>query len=346
MSQCDTAMLQTKYAISVTVIIATRNRADRLSETLAQLQAQVPISSWEVIVADNGSQDETQQVLARWSTELPLRPVLQPVPGKNRALNLALAHARGEFLVFTDDDVLLDPCWLKTLVRAARSWPAYDIFCGPINPLWPEGTPEWLKDHPFATQAFAKFAPALSEGPLESGYPFGPNVAVRAAAMEGVRFTEAIGPRDANDGRYPLGDETNLFRRLKARGHKTVFVPTAPVGHYVEPHQLDVKWLLARSFRAGRGRAVNEPDRSAVKVLGVPRYLLKMLAVTWVRQAFARRQSTVRQLDLGLELQFLLGQLYEYRHPVRVQQPQVPGGAVQSQVSKALTTEQSQVACR
>src|SRR4051812_21029824 len=94
----------------ISVIIATRNRADSLRRLLPRLRAMSPALDWELIVADNGSSDDTAQLLAGMSGLL--RAVHEPVPGKSRALNRAMAAAKGELLVFTDDDVEPHPAWL------------------------------------------------------------------------------------------------------------------------------------------------------------------------------------------------------------------------------------------
>jgi glycosyltransferase involved in cell wall biosynthesis len=307
-------MSDQRRAVKATVIIATRNRAAQLPETLKCLHAQAFPDAWEIIVIDNGSTDETQAVIDRWRDRLPLRGLHQPVPGKNRALNLALPEARGELLVFTDDDVVLAPSWLGAMVRAAEAWPSYDIFGGPILPIWPEATPDWIKEHSLAVVAFAKLTLPIAEGPApEKWTPFGPNFALRASALHGERFAETIGASFAGDTLYPLGDEIEFLRRLMARGSRVVFVPSTAVGHRVEPHQLEADWLLRRVFRSGRGDVACEPDRSSTRLMGAPRYLWRLLAGAWIRSIVPLRATKLQQLERRLRLEYLLGQLYEYR---------------------------------
>jgi glycosyltransferase involved in cell wall biosynthesis len=86
-------------------------RADSLSLTLDALRAQVfptPVD-WEVLVVDNNSRDDTPAVVAQCQREWPrLRYVHEPRQGLSHARNLGIAHASGDILLFTDDDVITE----------------------------------------------------------------------------------------------------------------------------------------------------------------------------------------------------------------------------------------------
>src|SRR4051812_20676605 len=99
--------------LDASVLIATRNRPAQLAETLGYLARQASDGvRFEVIVADNGGDAATAAVLADARAALDVVAVVEPRPGKNRALNRALPRARGALLVFTDDDVEPRAGWL------------------------------------------------------------------------------------------------------------------------------------------------------------------------------------------------------------------------------------------
>src|SRR5438067_689612 len=125
----------------VSVIIATRNRADSLASLLPRLLGLSPGLRWELIVADNGSTDATAALLGRLGERL--RSVHEPLQGKCRALNRAVAAARGELLVFSDDDVEPHEAWLDELAAAARRHPDADCFGGRIR-IDETGVPDWV----------------------------------------------------------------------------------------------------------------------------------------------------------------------------------------------------------
>lgn len=67
----------------------------------------------EIIVVDNGSEDGTPDLLAGWAERDPrVRAVREERLGRSRALNTGLEVARGDVVLFTDDDVLVGAGWV------------------------------------------------------------------------------------------------------------------------------------------------------------------------------------------------------------------------------------------
>lgn len=304
--------MNSKGPIEISVIFATRNRERLLESTLTSLERQeVNGIRWEVIVADNGSSDNTRTVLDRARKRLPLTTLYEAQPGKARCLNLALEIARGELLVFTDDDVQLSTGWLSELLGAARRWPDSGIFCGPIHPRFAAEAPAWLRRHRFAAASFSIFEPASDEGPLRPGLlPFGPNFAVRARSMVELRFCTKIGPSGSD---YAMGGETELLQRLVEKGERVVYVPSAPVHHFVGEHQLEIGWLLKRAYRLGRGLARLRPDRTSVRINGVPWYLWCRVPLAGLRYLLTRFRKGAARLNGGLVFFMSRGEWHEYR---------------------------------
>lgn len=309
--------LPTDTGIDVTVLIATFNRGRVLARTLTRLrELDTTGLTWQLIIVDNGSTDDTAHVLASAARTLPLLALHHAERGKNRALNAGFTHARGALIVFTDDDVLPDVRWLAELRRAAADWPGHHVFAGQIVPTFPDGTPGWLRDHPFGMGAFARFQPDKPEGPIEA-LPFGGNFAVRAASVGGVGFNELIGPVAGTD--YVAGSETEYLLRLKRAGHTPVYVPTARVEHVIEPEQTTHEWLMTRCFRIGRGmtRLGLAYRFRPPCVFGVPAYLIPHAGKTWLRYLFRGLLGQERRFDAELRYQFLRGGLRELRQMAR-----------------------------
>lgn len=301
--------------LKLSVLIATRNRAESLRGVLDHLRRQsIPATDWEVVVVDNGSNDHTAMVLEEAAKGLPLLTLFENQPGKNRALNKALDVAKGDLVVFTDDDVIPEENWLNELMSASERWRGYGVFGGPVTPVFPRETRQWLRECDLLylqSWAFTRFSPNCPEGPLPpSKRPFGPNYAVRREAIGTMRFCENIGPQGVN---YAMGSETEFLIRLVNQGHRCVYVPSAKVQHVLEPRQVDLGWLQGRSFRAGRGDACCVPDTTSRRLFGAPRHLWRLLFGSGIRYLLAQLRDEKQRFEAGVVFNYTRGKIYEYR---------------------------------
>lgn len=298
------------------ILLATRDRAGSLERTLASIAAQVaPGVEWEVLVADNGSTDDTAAVIQRWATRVPLRSVTEPVPGKNRAVNRALGLAQGGLLLFTDDDVVALPGWIAAHAAAAARWPDHQIFGGCIRPRFPPDPPAWALRSPFVSVLFAAYDPGGTEGPTAE-LPFGPNYSLRAACLDARSFDASVGP---NGSEYPMGGETELLRRLARGGARAIYVPDAKVEHIVRPEQLTERFALERARRFGRGLVrMGDVTWSPHRLFGAPRYLTRRLIEAWIARARARLgRDPFERLAAEFRYRAVLGSLAECRESGR-----------------------------
>lgn len=102
----------------ISVIIPTYNRQKWLGEILESIVLQsLPFDQFEVIVVDDGSTDNTAQIVQR-PYPFPLRYFYQANQGDAAARNLGAAQSQAEFLVFLDDDMILDKDFLVQLLSA------------------------------------------------------------------------------------------------------------------------------------------------------------------------------------------------------------------------------------
>jgi hypothetical protein len=236
---------------SISVVLATRNRAASLERFLTALSGQEGAPPFEVVVADNGSSDDTASVL-RNAREMRLRSVRVEQPGKGRALNAALRMAEGELVVLTDDDVMPDPCWLRELHRAAEDNPDVPVFGGRIE-VDPASIPEWVRrSHNLMGLLTSEHHP--EQRVYGHGrYPFGPNMAVRRILLAGMEspYPEDMGPGTS----LPVGDESGFLLRLSApEARDRLYVPRAAVTHEVEPENVALATALRRSYQQGRAQ--------------------------------------------------------------------------------------------
>ena len=102
---------------SVSVVIATYNRADLLPETIESVLNQ-RFQDFELIVVDDGSTDGTREVLGAYGARL--RYIYQENRGPSAARNLGVRNARGAWIAIQDSDDLMTPEHLETLVGYAH----------------------------------------------------------------------------------------------------------------------------------------------------------------------------------------------------------------------------------
>src|SRR5690606_34847875 len=95
----------------VTVAVCTRDRPEDLALCLEAI-SQLNYPHLDCLVVDNAPRDESIAQLVR--TQFPtVRYICEPHPGLDWARNRAIAEARGEIIAYTDDDVVVDPGWIR-----------------------------------------------------------------------------------------------------------------------------------------------------------------------------------------------------------------------------------------
>jgi len=241
---------------SLSVIIATYNRAAILKETL-EAMTQVDRTALDVqwIVVDNNSTDDTAAVLESFSCRLPLKCLFEPKPGKNNALNTVLRSAvLQDIVVFTDDDISPASDWLIQIARACERYSDISVFGGRIALRWPSAPPRWLVSSWMRSFGFSEHDFGPVDRPYAPGcYPFGGNFWLRRELFESGRtFRAEMGPM--KDKRI-MGSETSFLRPLAEEGEKMVYCPEVVVEHRIKTSDGHFRTLRKRAYSLGRGIA-------------------------------------------------------------------------------------------
>jgi glycosyltransferase involved in cell wall biosynthesis len=272
--------------MKITVAVCTWNRASLLEKTLERMThlQQPKHVDWELLVVNNNCTDTTDAVIAAFAEKLPIRRVLQPVPGLSNARNAAVENAAGDYIVWTDDDVLVDSQWLVAYAEAFARDPDACVFGGPVAPWFEGEAPRWLREgFDAVSSAFATRDLGAKRIPLDGqrNVPFGANFAVRVVEQRAVRYDPALGRQP---GATVLGEEVAVIQQMLARGGHGWWIPQATVQHWIPKSRQSMQYLC--DYYVGQGRTYMRAGdlRGRWHFLGRPAWL-------WRRTAWAMLQS-------------------------------------------------------
>jgi glucosyl-dolichyl phosphate glucuronosyltransferase len=264
--------------LSISVVIATYQRARLLAECLSALRAQDYRAGDEVIVVDNASGDATAAILAEAARDfpVPVRILHEAVPGKPPALRTGIAAATGKILALTDDDVLVETGWIATIRRLFDD-PSLALVGGRVDPRWEADVPRWLQleQHGRYSRMTSPLA-LLHYGetqPLGARTAVGANLAVRRDVFE------AVGGLSPDLGRFRgtllCGEDRDLCRRVAAAGYRSEYRPELIVRHWVPAARTRMSYYLRWFYWSGVTNALIEAhDSRAPRVSHFLRRLL------------------------------------------------------------------------
>lgn len=301
--------------MKVTVAICTWNRARILERTLDSVSRLIipEGQSWEVVVVDNNSKDDTQAVLQKYQARFPLRPCFEPSQGIAYARNHAVAAACCDLLLFLDDDCVVEPDWVSQYVAAARAWPDAAVFGGPIEPEFETPPARWMVANPDLLRDVFGF---LDRGPTvrrlsHTESVLSANMAIRMSCLSGARFDVRLG-RVAN-GRVGA-EEIMFFADLMASGATGVWVGGAKVKHWVAKSNMteDFAWRTCK----GNGQAAVRLGQlsDCALLFGLPRWTLRRYVIATTRRVLL---SGIRNAAWGAafrEAAVARGMLDEFRN--------------------------------
>lgn len=263
-----------------TIAICTWNRAamlDRMLESLRALRIP-PGHAWEVLVVNNNCTDATDAVLERHAPHLPLRRAFEPVLGIAHARNRALTEARGDLILWTDDDMAVPGDWLENYCRAVERYPKASLFGGPIHPWFAENVPpavqqfmqsnERLLSSMFGVIDFGREVRPLARGEVF----FSGNMALRTAAARRFRFDCRFG-RVGREGLLG-GEETLLLEQMLDAGEQGVWVGNAAAKHYIPAERLTRSYAWQYFMALGRTQVRRDGIAACPTLFGQPRWAL------------------------------------------------------------------------
>ena len=310
--------------LDATVLICTYNRAADLARTLEGLSQLRTGVTWEVVVVDNNSSDDTPAVVRSAAARfpVPLRYLFEGRQGKSHALNTGINRSAARVIAFTDDDVDVPEGWLDEGVRPLLQRNDIDYTGGPVRPGWGAPRPRWLdesgnlggtlavKDHGDTPFVFEE----------ERKTPLGVNMAVRRALIERIG---GFRPDLGRCGGSLLGQEqAEFFYRSRRAGARGLYVPAMWLTHQVPAARLTRdyfrRWWFWKGISHARLHGIHGSTELGVdlagvpRVAGVPRYMFRTAvadAIGWCRGLLTGQPA--RRTEHAMMLAYFAGYLRE-----------------------------------
>lgn len=228
--------------MTVSVIVCTRGRPDSLRRSLESLGRadQPPGAALELIVVDNAAAGDPAAPEAA-APGLRAHWVRQPRPGKSRALNAGLAQARGEAILFTDDDVEVDRGWVEAMLECLAR---HEAAVGSLE-LAPELQRPWMSE---VHRNWLAAPPNNDQGAPEL---IGASMGIRRSVLDRVPgFDPELGP-----GALGRGEESLFGYQLVEAGFSIGIAARARATHRPDASRLTRRAWLAAAGQLGRQAA-------------------------------------------------------------------------------------------
>jgi glycosyltransferase involved in cell wall biosynthesis len=287
----------------VSVIVPTFNRASRLDTLLDDLSHQdADGHTFEVIVVDNGSVDDTARVVHEWSARDPrIHYLLERRPGASCARNAGIAAAAAPILAFIDDDVRPARDWVASVCRTFALHRDLDCVGGRIEARWPTPPPAWLTSAHFGPLALQSGRGA--ESPVDRQHAAACLVTANFACRAAV-FRELGGFSPDY-----LRDEDREFNlRMWRAGKRGMYVDSVITFTEVQPERLEKRYHRAWHHVTGTSHArmryrdivtregvLDDAMTSGGRLIGgVPLFLVREWithAREWVMKTIARKHD-------------------------------------------------------
>lgn len=242
----------------LSVIIPTRNRARHLEGVLSSLRGQTHgAESFEVLVVDNGSTDNTRDVCETFRAFLPnFQYLYDSHPGLHVGRHLGMKRAQADILVYADDDIEAFPTWLEGIAEAFED-DDLALAGGKNLPKFESAPPDWIQrlwkaDHKgrrvLGYLSIFDFGDSIKEvNPL---FIFGCNFSIRKKIiLEAGGFHPDSMPIELI--RYRGDGETHISRFIRTRGYKSIYHPKASLYHLVPMERMKVDYFSRRAFFQG-----------------------------------------------------------------------------------------------
>lgn len=297
-------MTSEPYVISI--IIPTRNRCTFLRDALDSLTPEVAVGiPAEIIIIDNGSADSTRDVVAAFAarTTCPVVYRYEARPGLHVGRHLGAELSRSPLLAYLDDDVIVQPGWLRAVVERFGSDARIALVGGPCRPLWETPPPAWVDafreecNGGWCLSHLSLLDLGGEAKAIPAHYVFGCNYSIRKNTLYQFGGFHPDGV-PAHLLRYRGDGETGLAVAIEKSSAHVWYEPGAAINHRVPASRLTAKYFHSIAYRNGISVAYSTlREKQAVCPKAVARHLLPLLKIS-AKMAIRRMQKLACKKEL------------------------------------------------
>lgn len=256
----------------LTAIICTYNRAKYIGNLLESIAANdLEKSEYEIVLVDNNCTDNTREIcnaFAEAHKDVRFRYTQEAEQGLSAARNRGIKEAKGDILVYIDDDALVDTWYLRTIAKYMSAHPEISAIGGKILPLYETEEPKWMTPYTKTLlTAWMDFGDEIRPFP-KGKFPGGGNSAYRAEVFEKVGlFNTELGRK----GDSLMGaEEKDIYDKMNALGMKYMYVPAMTLHHIIPQRKLDKDYFDKWTYQIGVS------ERKRTKAIGSGKYVKRL----------------------------------------------------------------------
>jgi glycosyltransferase involved in cell wall biosynthesis len=224
--------------------MCTKNRASALGECLRALHGLKSKQSYELILIDNGSSDDTPEILKKFANEAvtAVKLVFEPRPGVCRGRNAGIKVACGELIVFIDDDCYPTENFLQSIEQCFQD-PSIGFLGGKVLLFDPA-------DLPITIQTLNHVVNLPPYSYIKPGLIHGANFSFRKDVLDQIGgFDTHLGPGTA----CRAADDTDLMQRASVAGFAGQYNPSPTVFHHHRRQTPEEELKILQAYAISRG---------------------------------------------------------------------------------------------
>lgn len=263
----------------ITVIICTYNREKYIGQLLDSLaKNDYPESDYEIVLVNNNSTDNTRLICERFAANhqnISFRYVEEHEQGLSAARNRGIKEAKGDIVIYVDDDALVDSDYIRTYAEHFSSFPETMAAGGPIEPLYETAEPSWMSPYTKALlTAWMNYGDKVREYP-SGRFPGGGNAAYRKSVFDKVGlFNTDLGRKGTA---LLASEEKDIFDKMRQLGMRVLYLPTPVLHHIIPQAKLEEPYFDRLTLQIGRS------ERMRTKSISQGKYVKRLLSegVKW-----------------------------------------------------------------